>query len=370
MANGRPTLFVSVARGTDYAEKYRPFEDFGSQLSRAARVSMAMGGSGAAAAKALRSAAHSAAQGTSRGTESADIASWYASMKVDVAAKVKPPPSPAGEGSTCLLDLPEDICLTLLMLAGSPLLPMSAVGLANCCKAMRRMPTLRKALISFKAHHKASRALSTKCGTTSIRMGSAECARLAWNAKRLACADIKVLAGLGRFMPQLSELDLRFNAIGDEGLMALATASIKGWLPELTVLGLSNNSVTTGGAKALASAAAGSAPAFVTLEQLSLSFNAIDDEGMGELALAMGDGALPKLVTFVLEGNQGSCEVVQQALMNPSEARLAAAKRAGGNAWEYVGGDSTNTLSSGCGYFGRCWLRQPGVAASVTDALN
>lgn len=146
--------------------------------------------------------------------------------------------------------------------------------------------------------------------------------------------------------------------------MALARASAKGWLPELTVLGLSNNRITTRGAEALAKAAAASPPAFEPLEQLSLDFNAIDGEGMASLAIAMGDGALPRLVSFALDGNRSDNEVVQQALLLPSAARLAAAKRAGGNAWEYVGGHTLNTLSTGCGYFGRCWFRQPGIATS------
>ena len=311
-----------LAASKGYAAKYQPYSDYDSQLSRAMRVSMAMGGSGAAAARALRAATDTAAAGTSRGLDSQDIASWYATMKSPAAATptLKPTAAtlkPVGEGSICLLDLPEDVLLTLLALVGSPLLPGSAVGLATCCKAMRRMPVLRKASTAFKSQHKAAVALSARCGTTTARMGSVECARLAWSAKGLQCADMRLLAGLGRFMPRLSELDMRFNKIGDDGLMALARASAKGWLPELTVLGLSNNCITTGGAKALASVAAGSPPAFVALEQLLLNFNAIEGEGMAALALAMGDGALPRLVSFALDGNKGDNDIVSRRCWSP-----------------------------------------------------
>lgn len=329
------------------------------QISRAARVNMAMGGSGAAAARALRIASDSAATGSTRGNDPDDIRRWYASMKIDNdgAANASPPRASTG-GGTSILDLPEDVCLSLLSLVGTPLLPGAAAALAGCCKAMRRMPALRKALAAVKVQHQTARALATRCGTTPERMGASGCARLAWNSRKLQAADAKLLAGLVQFMPRLGTLDMRFNQLGDEGLMALASASVKGWLPNLTVLGLSNNKITTGGAKALASAAAGCPPAFETLEQLSLAFNEIDGEGLASLALAMGDGALPKLLTFYLDGNKSDAEVVQQALLKPSNARLAAAKRAGGNAWDYIGGHCVNTLNSGCGYFGRCWLRQ------------
>ena len=329
------------------------------QYARAARVQMAMGGSGTAAARALRLARESAATGTTRGRDSQDIANFYASMKIESTDDQTTAAKAPSSAECLLLNLPEDCFLSLLSLIGSPLSPGAAVALANCCKAMRSMPALRKALVAVKTQHQAAWTLATKCGTTPERMGASGCARLAWNSKKLRAADAKVLAGLCQFMPRLGTMDLRFNELGDEGLMALARASAKGYLPELTVLGLSNNKVTTGGAKALASAAAGCPPAFECLEQLSLAFNEIDGDGMASLALAMGDGALPRLVTFYLDNNKdgANAEIVQQALLKPSDARREAAKRAGGNAYDYVGGHCVNTLA-GCGYFGRCWLRQ------------
>lgn len=59
--------------------------------------------------------------------------------------------------------------------------------------------------------------------------------------------------------------------------------------------------------------------------------------------------------------------LTQQALAQPSAARLAEAKRLGRNAWNYLGGGMCNTLAGngfGCSTglggnkFGRAWMRQ------------
>lgn len=272
-----------------------------------------------------------------------------------------------------LLDLAEDVLLMILRFAGSPLQPRAAVSLASCCKAMRSMPLLKLATKALRIQHQAVVALTTKVGLTLERLANAS--RLSWVTKGLTHKDAKVLAFVVRLLPRLSELDLRFNEIGDEGLMELASASAKGWLPELTALNLSSNGITTRGAEALASAIAGSPPAFAQLESLSLSHNAVLTDGMASLALAMGDGALPKLLTFCLDGNTTAAgmrctddAVVQQALAQPSAARLVAARRAGGNAWNYLGGSMCNSLAEngfGCSgsagfgrQFGNAWLRQ------------
>ena len=183
---------------------YEPELD--SHVSRAARVQLAMGGSGAAAARALRAVTDAASAGTSRDKDSQDIAAWYASMKSAAAVVKSVAPPPPAAGAVGLLDLPEDVWLALLGHVASPLLPAVGVGLASCCKAVRQMTALRKASMAFKAQHAAASALSAKCGMTAARMGTPRLARLAWTAKGLRCADMRVLAQLVRFMPQLSEL--------------------------------------------------------------------------------------------------------------------------------------------------------------------
>ena len=167
-----------------------------------------------------------------------------------------------------------------LRYVSSPLQPASAVGLASCCKALRGMPLLKSANAALKCQHTASLTLTDKVGLTPERLANA--GRLSLPTKSLTPKHAKVIASIGRFMPHLTELDLRYNGLGDEGLMQLATASAKGSLPELTVLGLSNNRITTKGAEALASAVA-SSPAFSSLESLNLSHNEIVAEGMASL---------------------------------------------------------------------------------------
>ena len=70
-------------------------------------------------------------------------------------------------------------------------------------------------------------------------------------------------------------------------------------------------------------ALAGCPPAFLLLEQLSLNHNAIGGEGMASLSLAMGDGALPRLLTLFLIGNPADDAVVQQALSNDAPQQFA-----------------------------------------------
>ena len=81
----------------------------------------------------------------------------------------------------------------------------------------------------------------------------------------------------------------------------------------------------------------------------------------------MGDGAMPRLLTFSLGGNKKARDtsftddaVVQQALTHPSAARVAAAKESGASAWNYLGGGCCNTLAGngfGCVALGRITLR-------------
>lgn len=257
--------------------------------------------------------------------------------------------------STSLTDLPEDILLILLNRLSNPLRPLCAISLVHCCKTMR-MHRLRQATKTLKGEHCRAQALGKKGGSSVERMGSESCARLSWNKKDLTSTDVKVLARLGRSMPLLQELDLRFNSIGDDGLAALGAASAKGWLPELNSLGLCNNRITTSGAIRLSQDVLASPAAFTALESLSLNHNDIAADGMASMALAIGQGGVPMLLTLFLTGNPADDGVVQQALLMPSAARLAAAKLAGGNGWNYLGGHSVNTLRCAPNPFGQAAL--------------
>ena len=91
----------------------------------------------------------------------------------------------AVEGSVCFVDLPEDTILAIMVLAGSPLLPASSVGLACCCKGLRRLPLLKQARLELKREHKAAETLAVKVGTSLTRMGAEGCGRLGWSGKSL-----------------------------------------------------------------------------------------------------------------------------------------------------------------------------------------
>ena len=128
------------------------------------------------------------------------------------------------------------------------------------------MPLLRMATAALKGQHRSALCLTQKMGLTLGRLANAS--RLGWASKGLTHQDVKVLASIGQFIPRLGELDLRYNKIGDKGLMELALASARGWLPELTALSLGNCAITTKGAQAFATAVAGSSPGFLSLESV------------------------------------------------------------------------------------------------------
>ena len=237
-------------------------------------------------------------------------------MKIDNDGAERFPRAPGG--GTSILDLPEDVCPRCS--------PWSA---PRCCWSSRAREVLQGNAKNACAagRWRGEGAASDRTCLGNQVQHDAERMRLL----RTACMELKELqaadascCGSRPVPPRLGTLDMRFNQLGDEGLMVLASASVKGWLPNLTVLGLSNNKITTGGAKALASAAAGCPPAFETPS--TFAFNEIDGEGLASLALAMGDGALEALDLY-LDGNKSDAEVVQQALLKPSNARLAAAAR-------------------------------------------
>jgi hypothetical protein len=250
--------------------------------------------------------------------------------------KAPAPLHPASESTSLLLssacaqevtpvnfvDLDEDVLLEIASnLADDPLVPASAVALARAtCRTLRTLPRLQQALAALRAQHEAASRLVQKTELTLRRLGAA--GKLTWPKRSLVDADAVTLGALP--LPSLVEIDLRFNQVGDRGLLALAAASAEGRLPNLGALGLSNNRVTDQGALALAAAATDiSAPAFADLESLNLGFTRIGAEGMSALALAVGEGGMPRLqyTSYMLAGNTVDEAIFAQAMRDPSEER-------------------------------------------------
>ena len=99
------------------------------------------------------------------------------------------------------------------------------------------------------------------------------------------------LVSLG--LPQLMELHLYRNQIGDAGISALVDALSRGALPQLEKLWLGGNSIGDVGLSALADVVSrGALPA---LEKLFLDSNQIGDAGMSAFASACASGALDHL---------------------------------------------------------------------------
>ena len=216
------------------------------------------------------------------------------------------------------IDLDEDVLLEIFThLADDPLSPAfaAAIARATCC-SLRALTRLQRACATLQRQNSSAQRLVAKVGLTLQRLGAA--GKLTWAKKSLSDFDMVSLGVIP--LPSLQEIDVRFNAIGDSGLIALAAASAAGRLPSLNALGLNNNRISDGGAIALASATSDqTSPAFGSIESLGLGFNRIGAGGMAALALAIGDGALPRITQLMLVSNLAEEVVVTQAVLSPSE---------------------------------------------------
>ena len=191
-------------------------------------------------------------------------------------------------------DLDEDVLLEIFKHLDDPLRP-SVAAITALTRDTRAFPRLRKAANSLRSRRDGARRLCHRMDTTLDRLATA--GRLAWAKRSLTDDDIGALAALS--LPRLVEVDLRYNLIGDAGLVALAAASAAGRLPQLTNLALSNNKITDAGLESLAAMTDmasvesynddGVWPrVFEDLEVLSLMFNKINQAGMAAIALALG----------------------------------------------------------------------------------
>jgi hypothetical protein len=225
--------------------------------------------------------------------------------------------------------------------------PATAIALASTCH--RANGVLQSALgEKLREQHHATRALSSKAKTSVAALATSR--RLAWSGRGLTDTDTATLAALlaAGALPELEELDLSSNSIGDRGLVALSEAlSRPAVCGQLTALLLSHNAIQEEGMRALARALAreGARSRLVRLELddnginasalrellgctvaargmqdgggdakgtrrqeaarllpqlqvLDLRVNFIDDEGFAALANALCDGALPRLQTL------------------------------------------------------------------------
>ena len=85
-------------------------------------------------------------------------------------------------------------------------------------------------------------------------------------------------------------------------------------------LGLSDNSIGDEGMMAFASAIASGALA--NLANLDLDFNEIGDDGIKAFSTAIASGALPAVENVYLDGNPGSDKPVKSALARRNRVRV------------------------------------------------
>ena len=124
-------------------------------------------------------------------------------------------------------------------------------------------------------------------------------------------------------LPELRELDLADNNIGDDGFSALADALCASATSKLERLTVSSNEIGDVGAARLGSALLGSPAALRSLVELSLDNNWVGDEGVKALARAFEYGRLARLHILALDDNMiadaGAGAFADACLSQPAE---------------------------------------------------
>jgi len=125
-------------------------------------------------------------------------------------------------------------------------------------------------------------------------------------AARLACIKPLLTAPFRLAVEQIfsgtGTLYLHDHALRSEHMEVLGNALVSGALPQLKDLMLSENSIGDAGLSTLADMV--SKRALASLKQLFLAGNQIGDAGLSALAEAVGNGALEKLTLLRLDSNK------------------------------------------------------------------
>ena len=110
---------------------------------------------------------------------------------------------------------------------------------------------------------------------------------------------MKILASVLIYMPNLRQLRLQKNYIGEEGAMYLANAARGQALTHLKVLDIADNAIETGGMEMLASVL----KYLSNLIELHISGNRIGDAGVKALSEAIKKKSLSKVYELFLNNN-------------------------------------------------------------------
>ena len=200
-----------------------------------------------------------------------------------------------------LLRVSDDALCVIAFALIDPLSPTSAVAFRRSCQRLRAV--LSWPLSELHAQHREVATLCAKVDSSCSALRATDALR--WRSCGLELSDCVVLGRLFRasLLPNLVELRLSSNRIGDEGVAVLAQGLCHpGALPQLARLMLGNIELGDAGVAALAAALRKGALA--ALECLYLTHNEIGDAGLRELAGALSAGALPQLKTLALINNK------------------------------------------------------------------
>ena len=192
-----------------------------------------------------------------------------------------------------LFDLDDDALRVIHAGLSDPLNPGVAGRFRSLCKGLSE-PT-RELVKDMRDEHDAAAKLCLKLGMSCRVLRESKMvfleAKSQWVGKHLSAADLALLGGLGRSLPQLGLLFLGkgtldvVGAAGHDGAARLVAGLVAGALPKLTDFQILEMPLGNTGASALAAALGrGALP---QLKKLGLTHAAIGDAGLVALAPAL-----------------------------------------------------------------------------------
>ena len=281
-----------------------------------------------------------------------------------------------------LFDLDDDALRVIHAGLSDPLNPGIGGRFRSLCKGLSE-PT-RELVKDMRDEHDAAAKLCLKLGMSCRVLRESKMvfleAKSQWVGKHLSAADLALLGGLGRSLPQLGLLFLGkgtldvVGAAGHDGAARLVAGLVAGALPKLTDFQILEMPLGNTGASALAAALGqGALP---RLKDLELTSAAIGDAGLAALAPALR--RYPALENLRLGNNLFGDDGLAALVAPPPPASAAAAEAAGGLPWKklhHLDLGGTLISNTGCANlvaalnFGALpWLTSLGLTATFTSA--
>lgn len=229
--------------------------------------------------------------------------------------------------TTCSSDVIQHIGTALI----DPLRPKWLLALSSACHFLHH--ALEGSTEKQATERRKLGEMLQKCGWTFSRVLEMPCA-INFESNGIDDQQATLMAHWlfsTNLMHRVTHIFLKNNRIGSEGCFGMAEAIGKMFLPNLEEVGLDDNHIGDEGVLALVSAASG----LKKVHTLAVSGNGIGDAGVSSLANALGNGELPRLLWLFLGRNKFS-ETARASL----DAKMTEVSKPGHRLHCFFGGET------------------------------